>query len=71
MLKHNRDRTNFGMKMHTLTYHLWKPTFVEKMVSINVYWFPLKCYGFPLQGYGFPLHGNFWQNFKSRFQPKN
>ena len=38
--------------------------FREKMVSIN-------GYGFPLKGYGFPLHGNFWQNLKSCFQPKN
>ena len=41
------------------------------MVSIDGYGFPLKVYGFPLQGYGFPLHGNFWQNLKSCFQPKN
>jgi hypothetical protein len=27
--------------------------------------------GFPLNGNGFPLHGNFGQNLKSCFQPKN
>jgi hypothetical protein len=41
------------------------------MVYINRYGFPFKGYGFPLQDYGFPLHGNFWQNLKSCFQPKN
>ena len=42
---------------NTPTNHLWKPTFAKKMVSIN--------------GNGFPLHGNFGQNLKSCFQPKN
>jgi hypothetical protein len=28
-------------------------------------------YGFPLNGNEFPLHGNFGQNLKSCFEPKN
>jgi hypothetical protein len=43
--------SNFILKMATLTYYLWKPTFAKKMLAIN-------CYGFP-------LHGNFWQNLFS------
>jgi hypothetical protein len=38
--------------------------FREKMVSIN-------GNGFLLNEYGFPLNGNFGQNLKSWFQPKN
>jgi hypothetical protein len=59
--------------------------FREKIVSINDYGFSFNGYGFPSQscgfplngygflspGYGFPLHGNFLQNLKSCFQPKN
>jgi hypothetical protein len=51
--------------------HLRKPTFAKKMVSINGNGFPLKGHEFLSQGGGFPLQGNFWQNMKSCFQPKN